>query len=178
MESDPTDPITYASPSEEAHASLIAMARRCFSETFSHLYEPELFNEFLDRTYGADGSMEGDLRNPAVEWMAAFRGSGPVGYAKLTPLRAPAPAPRPNSLELQQIYVLSDWHGRGVADHLMRWALTRAACKQAQEVYLTVFDHNQRAKAFYRRHRFAEVGRCTFRIGNQIDDDRVWRRLL
>jgi ribosomal protein S18 acetylase RimI-like enzyme len=101
-----------------------------------------------------------------------------IGYVKLTTLTAPAPAPRPGAMELQQIYVLSPWHGRGVAEKLMTWALDTARATGAPEIYLAVFDHNTRAKRFYSRHGFYEVGRCTFQLGDQIDDDRVWRRAL
>lgn len=48
----------------------------------------------------------------------------------------------------------------------MSWAL--AAAVRAPEVYLTVFDHNERAKRFYRRYGFADVGRCTFALGDRI----------
>lgn len=48
----------------------------------------------------------------------------------------------------------------------------------APEIYLTVFDHNQRAKRFYARHGFEEVGHCTFRLGERVHDDRVWRKPL
>lgn len=102
----------------------------------------------------------------------------PIGYAKLTPLRAPAPSPLPGAVELQQIYVLSEWHGSGVADHLMNWALATAAAAQAPEIYLTVFDHNERAKRFYSRYGFGEVGRCVFKLGDRSDEDRIWRRSL
>jgi diamine N-acetyltransferase len=43
---------------------------------------------------------------------------------------------------------------------------------------LTVFDHNLRAKRFYTRHGFSEVGHCTFRLGDRVDDDRVWRKTM
>jgi ribosomal protein S18 acetylase RimI-like enzyme len=102
----------------------------------------------------------------------------PIGYAKLTPLRAPVVDAADGSLELQQIYVLSQWHGSGVADRLVKWAVKTACELGAPELYLTVFDHNERAKRFYLRHGFAEVGRCTFQLGDRIDDDRIWRRLL
>jgi ribosomal protein S18 acetylase RimI-like enzyme len=81
-------------------------------------------------------------------------------------------------MELQQIYVLRPWHGQGVADRLMQWALSAARTEKASEIYLTVFDHNQRAKRFYTRHGFGEVGRCDFKLGDRLDDDRVWRKLL
>ena len=60
----------------------------------------------------------------------------------------------------------------------MQWALATARMEDAPEIYLTVFDHNARAKRFYTRHGFAEVGRCTFRLGERVDDDRIWRKAL
>lgn len=51
-----------------------------------------------------------------------------------------------------------------------------AAAATATEIYLTVFDHNTRAKRFYTRYGFTEVGRCTFTLGDRIDDDRIWMR--
>jgi len=120
--------------------------------------------------------MDNDLRNGTVHWMLAVNGSEPVGYAKLTPLRAPAPDPAPRAVELQQLYVSREWQGKGVAPHLMEWGLGAAAAATATEIYLTVFDHNTRAKRFYTRYGFIEVGRCTFTLGDRIDDDRIWMR--
>jgi RimJ/RimL family protein N-acetyltransferase len=56
--------------------------------------------------------------------------------------------------------------------------LETARTEGAPEIYLTVFDHNQRAKRFYARHGFAEVGHATFTLGDRVDDDRVWRKPL
>ena len=86
------------------------------------------------------------MLDPEVRLARRIPGRGASGYAKLTPLRALASAPLPGALELQQICVLSDWHGLRVADRLMSWALATAASDPAPEVYLTVFDHNERAK--------------------------------
>jgi GNAT superfamily N-acetyltransferase len=102
----------------------------------------------------------------------------PIGYAKLTPLRAPVSQPRAGAMELQQIYVLSDWHGAGVAARLMEWGLATARAQGAPDIYLTVFDHNERAKRFYARYGFEDVGRCTFQLGERIDEDRIWRSRL
>ncbi|MFC7625392.1 GNAT family N-acetyltransferase [Microlunatus sp. GCM10028923] len=166
--------IDYAAPAADQHEALRAMARRCFADTFARHYDPEPFGAFLDSVYGPDGGMARDLEDPALRWFVAFGGGAPIGYAKLTPLRAPAVDPEPGALELQQLYVLKEWHGTGVADRLMEWALATAA--EAPEVYLTVFDHNERAKRFYRRYGFSEVGRCTFTLGDRVDDDRIWCR--
>ncbi len=122
--------------------------------------------------------MERDLADPFINWQVAAVGDQPIGYAKLLPLRAPAPTSQPRAMELQQIYVLSPWHGRGVAERLINWALNTARAEGAPEIYLTVFDHNTRAKRFYSRHGFSEVGHCAFELGDRIDDDRIWRKTL
>jgi ribosomal protein S18 acetylase RimI-like enzyme len=169
--------IRFFSPTSFAPA-LGLMARQAFSEAFAYLYDPVPFKQFLDEAYGPAGKMERDFTNPAIRWRVAAIEDQPIGYAKLSPLAAPAPAPQPGSMELQQIYVLRSWHGRGVAEELMKWAIDTSCAEQAPEIYLTVFDHNIRAKRFYTRHGFSEVGRCTFRLGDRVDDDRVWRKTL
>ncbi len=172
------DVIRYVTPTRGMAPSVCAMARESFSETFAHLYDAMAFAQFLEQAYGVGGSMERDLADPSILWHVAMAGGQPIGYAKLTPLRAPAPTPQPGAVELQQIYVLSPWHGLGVGEALINWALTAARAKGASEIYLTVYDHNTRAKRFYTRHGFYEVGRCSFQVGDRVDDDRVWRKAL
>lgn len=172
------DTVVYRAPNRTEHDALRGMARTSFAATFGEVFEPTPLSEFLDRNFGAGGTMHGDLGNADVAWFVAFHQSQPVGYAKLTPLRAPVSSPRSGALELQQIYVLEQWQGRGVAAQLMEWALRAARVEEASEIYLTVFDHNERAKRFYRRYGFAEVGRCGFSLGDRVYDDRIWRRGL
>lgn len=154
------------------------VARRIFTDTFSALYDAGAFSLFCDQVYGSSGSMARDFDAPDVLWQVAVADGAPIGYAKVTSLRAPTADAPADSLELQQIYVLADWHGRGVAEALMTWALAAAVEAGAPAIYLTVFDHNARAKRFYTRHGFEEVGRCTFTLGDRVDDDRVWRKIL
>lgn len=170
--------VLFVSPGTQFGARLLPVARRIFSEAFSHLYDHSAFEAYCDQAYAVDGPMARDLEDPRVRWRMAIVDDEPIGYAKLTPLRAPAPDPREGALELQQIYVLSSWHGKGVAEQLMGWAVDAAHEAGAPELYLTVFDHNERAKRFYARRGFAEVGSCTFTLGDRVDDDRVWRKSL
>ena len=45
----------------------------------------------------------------------------------------------------------------------------------AEELYLSVFTENHRAKAFYRRYGFAYVGPYKFMVGEQADEDEIWK---
>lgn len=97
------------------------MARRCFAESFGHLYDAEPLDVFLDSAFGQQGSMERAFADPEVRWRVAISADGPIGFAKLNPLRAQAPDPSPGALQLQQLFVLREWHGAGVAQNIMDW---------------------------------------------------------
>jgi len=170
--------VALVAPDRALLERLLPVARRIFTETFGSLYDPEDFARFCDGVYRPGGTMSRDFADPGVHWRVATVQGEPIGYAKLTPLRAPASRPRAGAMELQQIYVLADWHGAGVAARLMEWSLATARAEGAPEIYLTVFDHNERAKRFYARYGFEDVGRCTFQLGERIDDDRIWRARL
>ena len=166
----------------EPNASLLEalrpVARQIFSDTFAHNYDEQAFETYCDRAYKPGGIMSQDFDNPDVEWRVAVFEGAPIGYAKLTPLRAPFETVAEDALEMQQLYVLRAWQGMGIAKRLADWALQAARRKGASELFLTVFDHNERAKRFYSRLGFVEVGRCTFQLGGRIDDDRIWRLTL
>ena len=171
--------IDYFTPTPADHGEqLCAMAQQCFVETFAHQYQAEDLAAFLAESYGSDGALLRDLADPAYDWRVASEGGRIVAYVKVGPVGVPAPDPLPNALELRQLYVLKPWQGAGVAAELTQWAIETARERGAPELYLSVFDHNHRAKAFYTRFGFADVGRCEFKVGNQIDEDRMWRRSL
>lgn len=167
--------VAFVTPDPSLLNRLAPVAREVFVDTFAHLYEAAAFDRFCDETYRPGGTLSRDFEAAGVRWRVAVAAGEPIGYAKLTPLRVPAVDPDSSALELQQLYVLRDWHGAGVAAGLMEWALETARADGVREVYLTVFDHNERAKRFYARYGFEEVGRCTFQLGDRIDDDRIWR---
>ena len=62
------------------------------------------------------------------------------------------------ALEIKQLYVLAPWQGTGVAAALMHWAIETARAEGAPALFLSVWEHGDRAIAFYRRHGFVTVG--------------------
>ena len=122
--------------------------------------------------------MAADLEKPGIQWRIAEVGNEPIGYAKLMPLALEVANPKEGAMELQQLYVLPAWRGKGVGEALMRWSIEVAGEHGAPELYLAVFEHNERAMRFYAKHGFSEVGRCTFVLGGRTYEDRVWRRPL
>jgi GNAT superfamily N-acetyltransferase len=154
-------------------APLLAdLSGRSFVLAFGHLYREEDLRPFLERL-DADG-WRGELEDPAYQVRLALEDGEGVGFCKIGPLTLPVEPGGP-AIELGQLYLLPDWHGLGVAQALMDWALGEARRRGAREVYLSVFTRNYRARAFYRRYGFSFVAPYHFMVGEQADEDEIWK---
>lgn len=152
-------------------APLLAdLGRRTFTETFGHLYRPEDLAAFL-LNHDSPRWRE-ELSDRAFSVRLAFDGAQPAGYAKVGPPSLPF-KPIGVAAELRQLYVLKPWQGSGVARSLMAWVIEEARRRGAEHLYLSVFTDNHRARRFYVRHGFAEVGPYAFKVGNHVDEDIV-----
>jgi GNAT superfamily N-acetyltransferase len=156
-------------------AAVADLFRRSFVETFGHLYRPEDLQAFLDRI--SEAAFREEIEDSRFRLRLAEEDGIAAAFAKLGPKGLPVETDVP-CLELRQLYVLSPWHGRGIAQALMEWVMDRARADGARELYLTVWTGNERAKAFYRRYGFAYVGPYAFMVGEQADEDEIWRLRL
>jgi diamine N-acetyltransferase len=87
----------------------------------------------------------------------------------------PIEAPQEPALELRRLYVVKEWHGRGVAAELMQWCLGEARAAGAAWLYLGVWRHNARAQRFYARYGLRKVGEYLFRVGTHLDEEDILR---
>ena len=147
-----------------------------FCDTFAHLYAPEDLEAFLGGFGIAD--WEAQLADPAFAFRIAEEGAGPIGYVKLGSLLKLPIEPSGSALLLDQLYVLKEHHGSGIASGLMDWAIDESRRRGAKELYLTVYIDNHRARRFYDRYGFEAVGRYDFMVGNHADEDVIMRKSL
>ena len=156
-------------------AALDALFDESFTETFGHLYAPEDLSFFLSGFAVED--WERELGDPAFAFRIAEEDGRLAGYAKLGPVSLPV-TPAGSAAELSQLYLRKAWHGAGVAQALMDWTLEAARQRGAAELYLSVFTENHRARRFYARYGFEEVGPYIFMVGSHEDDDLILRAKL
>lgn len=167
--------LVLRSPSPADASTLAALARDTFTQTFGHLYAPEDLALFLDRqtpeAYGAE------IADPAYAIRFAEVDGAIAGFVKLGPPSLPF-TPETGAIELRQLYLFQPHHGSGVAAEMMAWAIAEARARGYRTLYLSVFTDNHRARRFYARHGFEEVGPYVFKVGNHEDADIVMRRSL
>jgi GNAT superfamily N-acetyltransferase len=149
--------------------------RTGFCDTFAHLYAQADLDAFLAKFTGEAWSNE--LEDDRYAFLIAEDAGEPAGYIKLGPPELPV-TPSGVPLELRQLYILRSWHGKGIAQHLMQWGLDTARARGAEELYLTVYTDNHRARRFYERYGFEYVAPYKFMVGNHPDEDIIMRLKL
>ena len=153
-------------------AILADLGRRTFTETFGHLYRPEDLAAFLESH--SEERWRAELSDPSFTVRLAEEDGVPAGYAKIGPPTLPF-EPKGISIELRQFYLLKPWHGTGASHALMGWAIEEAKRRGAEDLYLSVFVDNHRARRFYERYGFTFVGTYAFIVGTHEDEDHVMR---
>ncbi len=78
-----------------------------------------------------------------------------------------------NCAELQRLYVLPEFHGSHVAKSLVLAAFEVSKVNDMNAIWLCVFSENKRAKRFYEKYGFNEVGSINFKMGSEIHLDTV-----
>lgn len=167
--------IVYRDAMPSDAAALERLFAASFTETFGQLYKPEDLAAFLGQLDEA-GWLE-ELNDPGLKIRIVEADGQAVALAKVGTIRLPVEPERP-STELRQLYVLKPWQGKGIAEELMRWVLDRARQLGAEDVYLSVYVDNHRARRFYERYGFEFVGPYAFMVGNQADEDQIMRLRL
>jgi len=167
--------VTYRDATLVDAALLDRIFETSFSDTFAHLYQREDLDAFLS-SFGISDWEERLCDRAFAHRIAEVDGEA-AGYVQLGPLKLPVEAEGP-ALLLDQLYVLKEHHGSGIARALMDWTLEEAARRGAAQIFLTVFINNHRARRFYERYGFEAVGRYDFRVGNHVDEDIIMRKAL
>ena len=149
--------------------------RQSFCDTFAHLYSAEDLAAFLGK-FTPEAWAE-EFNDPVYRFRVAEVGGAVVGYVKLGPPALPIETDA-RAIELRQLYVLKEHHGSGVAQALTDWAIDEARRMDGEELYLTVYIDNHRAKRFYDRYGFEALGTYAFMVGNHADEDIIMRKTL
>lgn len=161
-----------------ADAPVVAeLALRTFMDAFAGGSDPHDLALHTARAYGVP-QQSAEIAHPGMVTLLAEAGGRAAAYAQVRRGQPPSCVADPGAAEIARFYVDQAWHGRGIAQRLMDAAVAQARKMGARTVWLMVYEHNPRAKAFYAKEGFREVGRNGFLFGNSLELDYVLVREL
>lgn len=160
--------------------ALSAFAARVFRETFAPDNDPMDMDAYLSEAFAPE-KQAAEIADGSGVCLLAEVGETLAGYAFLrieaADGRDPSVAlPVELPVELQRFYVDYAWHGRGVAPALMTACIDTARARGSATMWLGVWERNPRAIRFYQKHGFVDIGAKEFRLGTDLQTDRVMSR--
>lgn len=154
---------------------LAILGERLWRGTYRGLIPETNLELHLAATFGLK-QQTAELADPACRMLVIEQAGRLLGYTLLReggPGLTEAPFRFVKSMEVARFYVDPTLHGRGAAKMLMDAALAYAASKAYDGVWLQVWEQNPRAIRFYEKAGFSDAGGASYRIGHQVDRDRV-----
>ena len=149
-------------------APLSDFAARIFEETFGPGSRREDIDAYLSEAFSPLRQRE-EICDPQSAVVIALRpnsvGNDIAGYAHIKINQPDA------SAHLKRFYVDGAWQGSGLAQRLLDDVVNRSKSAGCRRLWLTVWDQNHRAIAFYRKSRFIEAGVTHFQLGSDLQTD-------
>ena len=157
--------------------ALSELAARTFRDTFAADNRPEDMALHLAHAYGTFQQQK-ELVDPDIATLLVEVDGQLAGYAQLRSGVPPACVTGEEPVELWRFYIAQPWQGKGVARALMRRVESEAYRRGRRTLWLGVWEHNERAKVFYHKNGFIDVGSHVFMVGTDSQADRILVRHL
>ncbi|GAB6122799.1 GNAT family N-acetyltransferase [Dysgonomonas termitidis] len=146
------------------------ISRQTFYETFSEVNTEENMAKYLTEKLSSE-TLSIELNNKNSEFYFAISGGEIIGYLKLNSGQSQTELHDIKSLEIERIYVLKEFHGKGVGQLLYQKAIQRAQETDVDSVWLAVWEENPRAISFYKKNGFVRFDKHIFTLGDDEQTD-------
>ncbi len=156
---------------------LIELGKRCFYEAFKDVTTPDDMETYLTSTF-QKSKIENQLMDERSLIFIADIDSDPAGYVYSYPAITPECVSDKASIKLERLYLRKRYYGRGVGDALMQTSVEESRSRGYQSVWLSSWELNDRANAFYKKWQFTAVGNQKFTVGGDIQNDFILSRKL
>ena len=155
---------------------LAEVCSQTFYDTFVGTCTEEDMSEYLKKTYSLSKITE-EITSPHSVFYVLVHQQKIIGYAKLGE-QIIDELKSYRAIEIERLYVLKDCIGKGLGNMLMQKCIETAQQKNAELIYLGVWEHNYRAQAFYKKYGFTFFGSHPFPIGNTPQTDLWMKKIL
>jgi ribosomal protein S18 acetylase RimI-like enzyme len=116
------------------------------------------------------------LEDPRIEILVVKVSNELAGYALIERGVSHPQGQMSAQCELRKFYIDAKYHGRGVANALMKSVLSSSVDGCEGKLWLSVFSGNQRAISFYQRWGFRICGGQDFYVGTDCQKDYLMQR--
>lgn len=159
---------------QKESVKLAEMGRSTFLASFGDQNNPEDMEAYLSENFSIE-RIASEVSNENSTFYFAEHNSEVVGYLKIN-FEDAQTEDLPNALEIERIYILSNFQGKKIGQLLMDWVIQIARSKKLDTVWLGVWDQNKEAIRFYERNGFETFDTHRFMLGKDQQTDVLMRK--
>ena len=153
---------------------LVQISKTTFIDAFETHNAPEDFKSYIELAFGTT-TLASELRNPHSSFYFVYWDKNLVGYFKLNMNDAQSDLKQKDSLELERIYILNNFQGKGLGEMILDKVKKLAAQTTKTFLWLGVWEQNVGAIKFYEKNGFVKFGRHPYYIGRDRQMDWLMR---
>lgn len=146
------------------------IGRQTFYETFASGNTEDNMNKYLEEGFSVD-KLATELSDNNADFYFVTLDNNVIGYLKINFGQSQTELQDEKAVEIERIYVLKEFHGKKVGQLLLNKAIEIARQKNADYVWLGVWEKNPRAINFYKKNGFVEFDKHIFKLGNDEQTD-------
>ncbi len=148
---------------------LLDFAKTAFIDSYSQLNTPENMDIYINANFTID-KISTELSESTNIFSGIFSGQNLVAYTKLRPNNYDDSNAK-QLIELERIYVAKEYHGLKIGQQLMYQCKAYAKSNNYSELWLGVWDQNEKAIAFYKKMGFEIFSSHDFILGTEKQND-------
>jgi len=145
-----------------------------FKETFSDLNSEEDMKAYIENNLSTS-KLADELNKPDSLFFLCYENNVLAAYMKINFVSAQTEKAYPDSLEIERIYVLKQFKGKGIGKLLLERAKEIALQNHLKYIWLGVWEKNIEAIAFYRKFGYKNFGNHVFILRNDRQTDCLFR---
>jgi ribosomal protein S18 acetylase RimI-like enzyme len=166
--------ITITPCTKEDLDVLVRISKKTFREAFEARNNPDDFEEYLNSALSPE-KLGNELEDPRSQFYFLYLKSELAGFYKINEADAQTDLRDPRALELERIYVISEYQGLGLGRKIIDHVVRKARDLGKGYIWLGVWEENTRAIAFYEDLGFVKFGRHPYFIGTDRQMDWLMR---
>ena len=143
-----------------------------FTDTFKDQNSLDQIQAYLEKAYDL-AQLEEELLNQNSDFFFIYFENQLAGYLKLNVSEAQSEEMGEEALEIQRIYIKSNFKRHGLGKYLMNQAEKVAIEKNKKRIWLGVWEKNHQALAFYHKMGFVQKGSHSFYMGDEEQTDYI-----
>lgn len=151
-------------------AILAHICAETFSQTFAADNSPADMEAYLS-THLTPEKIAAEFDAPGAAFFIAYLDGVPAGMAKMGRTEKPDAPAQKNSIELERLYILPKYQGKGIGAALMHHCIVYAKDLSCDTIWLGVWEYNAKAQQFYASYGFIRYGEHIFQLGSDAQTD-------